>query len=212
MKEKNPIYRKHYENYLQQLSAIDLAERAPVLGITAEENSETVVVSFFNQRYRISRSGIEDEAGNRPDYVTCVILLKYLLMGPQQVPVEKEWMHFRDFKDSVQAQNAGLSAYASKAISKHYAGSLDRLKNAANELGGIPPETDYPYDLAAVFRALPRVPILFLFNDADDLFPAEVSILYERRAEHFLDAECRVMVDLCLLTHLKKAEQIPLTV
>lgn len=53
--------------------------------------------------------------------------------------------------------------------------------------------------------ALPRIPILFLFNDADEQFPARASILYERRAAHFLDAECRVMVDWHLLEHLKRA-------
>jgi len=55
--------------------------------------------------------------------------------------------------------------------------------------------------------ALPRIPILFLFNDADERFPARASILYQRRAAHFLDAECRVMVDWYLLEHLKVAER-----
>ena len=36
---------------------------------------------------------------------------------------------------------------------------------------------------------------LLLFNNAADGFDAQVTILHQRRAEHFLDAECRVMVD-----------------
>jgi len=69
------------------------------------------------------------------------------------------------------------------------------------------PEFEFPYDISAMFKALPRLPILFLFNDKDDQFPAQTSILYERRAASFLDAECRIMIDWYLLEHLKRAEK-----
>ena len=127
-------------------------------------------------------------------------------MCPPQVPCEKDWINYRDFAGSGQTQNVGLADYATTTISKRYSGNLERLKAAVSELGGRPPETDYPYDLSAVITSLPRIPILFLFNDADKQFPARASILYERRAAHFLDAECRVMVDWYLLKHLKRAE------
>ncbi|MCG6881099.1 MAG: DUF3786 domain-containing protein [Deltaproteobacteria bacterium] len=48
------------------------------------------------------------------------------------------------------------------------------------------------------------VPILFLFNAADEQFPAQTSILYERRAASFLDAECRVMINWYLPEYLKR--------
>jgi hypothetical protein len=127
-------------------------------------------------------------------------------MCPQWVPAAKDWVTYRDFTDSGQTQDAGLSDYATRTITKRYTGNLDRLTAASAVIGGIPPETEYPYDFSTVFTALPRLPILFLFNDADEQFPAQASILYERRAEYFLDAECRVMVDWYLLEHLKRAE------
>lgn len=37
--------------------------------------------------------------------------------------------------------------------------------------------------------------MLLVLNNAADGFGAQVTILYQRRAVHFLDAECRVMVD-----------------
>ena len=48
-----------------------------------------------------------------------------------------------------------------------------------------------------------------MFNDEDEQFPARASILYERRAAHFLDAEFRTMVDWYLQEHLKRAEPSP---
>ena len=176
-----------------------------VLDIAVDEKRRTAQISFFQTLYRVSTSGVVDDRGQRPDYGTCVILLKYLLMCPLQVPRDEDWTSYRDFADSGQAQNIGLADYAAASIAKRYAGDLERLNAAVSALGGRVPEIDYPYDLAAVVPALPRIPILFLFNDADRQFPARASILCQRRAAHFLDAECRVMDDWYLLEHLKQA-------
>jgi len=43
-----------------------------------------------------------------------------------------------------------------------------------------------------------------LYNDADDEFPATCSVLFERRAERYLDPECLAMVGALLFASLKK--------
>lgn len=206
MAELNPVFQKNYGDYLRRLDNTNLSLWESVLDITVDELRKTAQVPFFHTLYRVSPFGVVDDRGKRPDYGTCVILLKYLLMCPQQVPCDKDWITYSDFADSGQTQNVGLADYATTTISKRYSGALERLKAAVSTLGGRPPEIDYPYDFSAVIQALPRIPLLFLFNDADDQFLARASILYERRAAHFLDAECRVMVDWYLLEHLKRAE------
>jgi hypothetical protein len=128
-------------------------------------------------------------------------------MCPQQIPFEKDWVNYRDFKDSGQAQNVGLFDYANQAISKRFSGNINRLESAVSALEGRSPDAEYPYDVSAVFTVLPRLPILFVYNDADEQFPAQSSILFERRAEHFLDAECRVMVGWYFFEHLKRTEK-----
>jgi len=205
MAYQNPIFEKNYGDYLQQLDDRDLSLWEPVLGITVDRESKTAEIPFFKTVFRVSPSGVLDNSGKRPDYAICVILLKYLLTCPEKVPPEKEWVHFRNTGDAVQGQSEGLAASASKEISERFTGGLDRLQTAVEALGGLSPPTEYPYDLSAVIMALPRIPILLLFNDADEDFPAQANILYERRAEDFLDAECRVMLDWCLLECLKRA-------
>lgn len=129
-------------------------------------------------------------------------------MCPKQVPTGTDWVAIRDFKDSGQAQDtgAGLSSYVSHAISKYYAGNLSRLGSAVNALGKTT-KMVYPYELSTVFTALPRFSILFLFNDAEEQFPAQVAVLFEQRAASFIDAECRIMVAWYLLEGLKRVEQ-----
>lgn len=204
MKRTNPIFKQNYNGYMKQLQLSDVSSRLPVLGITMDKDGQTIQIPFFNTTYHMSKSGVRDNRGKKPDYGICVILLKYLLMCPKQVTAGKEWIPFRDFKDAGRGQNTGLSDYAVKKISDFFSGRLNQLKKAAKHLGGMPPNNNYPYDLCTVIPVLPQIPLLFLFNDADEQFPARASILYERRAEYFLDAECRVMVDWYLLEHLKK--------
>ena len=207
MANTNPVFEEHYDRYLHRLNHVDLSLCATVLGITVDEERKTAQIPFFRTLYRVSRFGVMDDRGKRPDYGTCVVLLKYLLMCPKRVPPDRDWVSPRDFSDAGQAQNAGLSAYTSQAISKRYSGGLVGLKAAVGALGGMAPEVEYPYDISAVFAALPKLPLLFLFNDADEAFPAQATILFQRRAEHILDAECRIMVEWFLLEQLKRAEK-----
>ncbi len=52
----------------------------------------------------------------------------------------------------------------------------------------------FDYDLSVQFVALPRIPILLLFNDADVEFGASCLVLFESCAKAFLDPECLAMV------------------
>jgi len=119
----------------------------------------------------------------------CVILCKYILLCPQIPPKEKDWVSFRDLKDS-----GPLTSYfandVERAIAVHFNGRLSDMKNAGRTLKGYSPDIEVSYDLSMQFDALPKVPVVMLFNDADDEFPAKCAVLFETRAENYLDSEC----------------------
>ena len=55
------------------------------------------------------------------------------------------------------------------------------------------------------FDALSNIPLLLLFNDKDDEFPAQSAVLFEKRAEKLLDMECLAMVGMLFSEYLRKA-------
>ena len=59
------------------------------------------------------------------------------------------------------------------------------------------------------FKALPKIPVLLLFNDADNEFAAQCMVLFERRAENYLDMECLAMVGMVLFEYLKPPADRP---
>ena len=201
MLNDDTVFEKNTKAYLTQLNGISFESIAGRLGARATE--DTVWLSMLNTGYAISPGGIAGPDEKRPSYDICVILCKYLLLCPEAPRPNREWVGYRDVKDAGPLTHYFSSAVEG-AVGSHFSGKLGRLKAAAGQLGGYPPALDIRYDLAAQFDALPMVPLVLLFNDADDEFPATGSILFERRAEDYLDAECLAMLGHLLVQRLKQ--------
>ncbi|NJL59337.1 MAG: DUF3786 domain-containing protein [Desulfobacteraceae bacterium] len=197
------VYEKTYRNYLSQLGSIDPNAVRQRLG--AETEKDEVVIPLFGKPYRASPKGITDISGKQPSFDVCVILCKYLLLCPLIQSEEKDWVSFRGLRDS-----GPLTTYfaneAEGAIAKYFMGKPHELEEAGRALGGYTPDIDARYDVSLRFDVLPKVPLVMLYNDADKDFPAKCSVLFERRAEMYLDAECLSMVGRLLFSRLKKSD------
>jgi hypothetical protein len=202
MQTKETVFEKTYQNYLEQLREISLESVAHNLGSKIEGNR--LIIPLFIKEYEISGEGIADQSGKKPSHDVCVILSKYILRCPAIPPKEHDWVSFRNFKDS-----GPLMSYftneVERAIGSYFSGRLNALKKASDTLGGYPTDLEVKYDLAIQFDALPKIPVLMLYNDADEEFSAKCSILFESRAEKYFDAECIAMIGWQLFSHLKKA-------
>ena len=201
MAAQSSAFENTYNEYIARIARIDLTFLEGKLGIKTEGTG--VIVPLFGVFYKVSKGGIVDPSGKRPSLDIFVILCKYLLLCPDVNPTENDWVSFRDLKDA-----GPLTTYFShdveRAIADKFSGRLDDLKEASKALGGYPPDSELPYKLAIQFDSLPRIPLLMLYNDADDEFPATCSVLFERRAERYLDPECLAMVGALLFTSLKR--------
>jgi len=202
MPDKSSVFEKTYQDYLAQIAKLDLESTAHKLKIKLE--GDAVQVPLFGKPHKVSQKGIIDPSGKQPTLDISVIIFKYLLMCPDVDPQEKEWVSYRDFKDS-----GPLFTYfandVERAIVSIFSEKLSDMEKASKLLGGYPPDIEVTYDLSIQFEALPQVPILLLFNDADDEFPAKCSVLFQRRAEKYLDPESLSMVGRLLFIYLKKA-------
>ena len=161
-----------------------------------------VVIPFFGKLYELSAKGITDSSNRQPHLSVSVILCKYLLMCPMIEPLGGNWISYKDFKDAAPLIQAFYST-VTQPIAETFSGRLAELETAGKKIGGSPPVDEYPYDLAMHFDALPKVPMLLLFNDKDDEFPAQCSVLFEKRAQKFMDMECLAMVGMHFFEYLK---------
>ena len=141
--------------------------------------------------------------GKRPIHAVSVILCQYLLLCPDQEPTAAgQWARYHSFPDAAPYAQ-GFRNTAEKPISKAFTGKLEDLKRACSILGGQEGEAPFSCDLAIRFPVLPKVNLLMVFNDQDEEFPAECSILFENHADAYLDMECLAMLGMILATWLK---------
>jgi hypothetical protein len=49
------------------------------------------------------------------------------------------------------------------------------------------PVNNASYDLSVRFKALPKLPVILQFNDADEILPANSTLLFYEDAQEYLD-------------------------
>lgn len=206
MAEKSSIFKKNYDAYREQLAVVNFEKVRDTLGLILE--NDQFLLPFFDNKFKITSSKIVDMAGNEPDYVSFIILAKYLLLCPDKIYNNTEWTSFKDFKNVSHFTNVNyFSSDVEKAIEKHFSGRCDRLIKAGEMLGGSHHPMDISYDVSMRFDALPRISLLLLFNDGDDEFPAKCSVLFPKHAEFYLDPESLAITGAVLSGNLKKMDQ-----
>lgn len=207
MFQGSEIFEKHYQDYCSQLAKTDFGSVQAILKIRQVDSQ--LAVPFFNGEYTVSGEGIFNASGKRPDYGVCVIIAKYILHCPKHSHHDPEWVSFKDFKRTSHFTNVNYFASdTEQAIAGSFSGKLDLLSRAGKELGGNHHEMNTSYDLSMRFNALPCISLLLLFNDGDDEFPVQCSVLFEKHAEFYLDPESLAMSGAFLAKSLKRCALI----
>jgi len=203
---RSEVFDRIHADYLEKIAKLDFTTTADHLAVSA--TADEVLVPLFGFNHRISARGVRGHIGQRPSHAAGVILFKYLLMCPQDVPEDTDWVTYKDFKDAAPF-TGGFFNTAEKPIAERFAGRLHELETACRKLNGQPAAVEAFSDLAVKFQALPKVPVVLLFNDEDEDFPASATVLFERRAKHYLDMECLAMIGMVLARWLAKHGETP---
>ncbi len=200
MDGKAPVFEKTYQDYLARVNRLGLKDIAQKTG--SEWTGKSVLVPLFGTPYRISKGGILNPSGKEPEHSVKVVLCQYLLQHPAGRPEDSTWVSYKDFRNAAPLANT-FHVNSEMGIAGDFEGRLKELKDACSGLGGHDHAAELNYDLHMTFDALPRIPILLLFNDADDEFPAQCLLLFERRAEQYLDMECLAILGWILTDNLR---------
>jgi hypothetical protein len=195
------IFEEIYRDYLEKVSNLDRLRVRDRLGVKIDDTD--MIIPFYGVTYRICAEGITDDQGRRPSHSVSVILCKYLLLCPENEPTEADWVTYKDFKDATPFVQGFLNN-AERPLGRHFSGRLEDLRKTCAELTGRPFQAEISADLVMKFDALPKVPVLLVFNDRDEDFPANCTLLFERRAEKYLDMECLAIAGWALCEWLKQ--------
>ncbi len=178
-----------HEAYAQgrkQLEQLDLGRCEHVLGLGSR--GEALVIPFYNETYNLSDGVFRDRNGRPPTDAVGLVLCRYLLNCPDAPLPDGRRLTFREM-DGAGPLVSNFATNTNKLVTSAFGGDPSALEAAAGRMGGTPMEDGTGYDLAMVFSALPRVRVFLQFNAADDLFPAQCSLLFNGSAQRYLDMQ-----------------------
>jgi hypothetical protein len=196
---RSAVFAETYRKYLLDLSKFDLSFVGKKLG--CEMQGSELVMPFFGRPYRISSNGIFEPGGRSSDLSLCVVLCQYLFHNSREISPQTGWASFKDFKNA-QPLVGSFAANVERMVTDHFAGRSTALSEACRRLGGRAFDQDLSYDLCMLFDALPRFPALFLFNDADEEFPAACRVLFRADADQRMDMESLAILGMLFAARL----------
>ena len=186
MVQKSEVFNKTYNEYLDKLKVLNLPEIARNLNLKV--SGHDVLVSLLGTDYRVSESGVFELGGEKVDFEKCIVMFKYLLMCPQEVPTERNWVAYHSFKNA-QPLLHYFARETTKPMEDFFSGNLAMLEQLSKNIGGVVVTDNASYDLSIQLNVMPHVPLFLRFNDADEDFPAQCTILFLETIEKFLDME-----------------------
>ena len=104
---------------------------------------------------------------------------------PIGVSSEDAWCSFRELCGAGPL-SVNFANNTHKTIAATFGGDLSALDRGAAKMAGLL-EPGQGYDRRYRFHAFPEVPLMLNYNAADNLFPAQASLIFHRSAQSLFD-------------------------
>jgi len=160
--------------------------------------AEGVRLRFLDSEYLATTDGVQALDGQPATIWVKVFLLIYLTRATGRPP-SGTWVAYSDLPNTISKARSFEESAA--RIATAFAGRKDELAHAALALGAERAQAQ-PAEVAYLLPALPRVPVLLLFWDGDEEFPARASLLLDRDVLDYLDQEALVFLAEALVARL----------
>lgn len=201
--DNSKIFEEVYQTCLPQIKEFDFKEKSEILGI--QKKNGLFIFPFFNRELTYENGDFIDFCGNEVLPAIKFVLSRYMMMCPQKASKGSgRLLTFREFPGAGPLFSRFVNN-TSKIVETTFSGRIEELKERCRRLNGFFLKTD-SHDLSVRFRALPRIPMLFNFNDAEDRMPAQAGFLFHDNAGDYLDLDTLSIISTSLTGSLIKPE------
>lgn len=178
----------NYDRIRRDLFAIALDSGATrnAASLDGTADGGRVAVPVFQQECEVRSDDIYLD-GRPLDTVGSIFVLRYLMQSGD-AGLHHVWLPYRDLKDGGPF-SAYIKTHIEDRIAAGFSGRREVLRQRLAAIGGALYEDGVAGDLVMLLHPLPRVPVLCVFNDADDEFPAAFQFFFDGSAPEFLDLE-----------------------
>jgi hypothetical protein len=181
-------YEQIYRYLLPKLAECDLGESAGRLGLELLPNGE-VKVAFCGRGFHINPAGVIPVDGQPVDVNYRTVLAYYVLSQGQGGP-DNSYLPLSRMTGIIEGRKTHDKGMLIVPLLREFGDDYGKFQSAAGKIGGVlhgpSPDGGHCWD----FPVLPKIPLRLVFYEADDEFPADIQILFDRSAPRFMAFEC----------------------
>jgi len=185
-------YEQIYESLIPKLSECDFLEGAERLGLSLQPEG-ALSVNFLGRQYEISSRGVNPTDGKPVDVNNRSVLAYYALSKGVGEPA------FSYVPISSLPGRGTNMKWMTDPLGKTFSGDYVAFSETMCRLGGVfngkPKSGGYTW----LLKVLPKILLQIVYYDADDEFPCEVQILFDKNASRFMEFECLAFLEGCLV-------------
>ena len=143
-------------------------------------------IPLFGEDCCVRRDGVYKDA-EKLDTIGSILVVRYLLRRAPDA-MRHTWLPYRDLKDGAQFSGF-IKTNIEDKIARAFQGKRAALAERLSALGAVACAEEVQGDIVLVVHPLPKVPVLCLFWDRDEEFPASFQFLFDGSASSYLDLE-----------------------
>lgn len=184
----------------------DAREIAQRFALNMDETALYLSVLHTPHRVRLDNAAVERRVGEdwEPAGFDTAMTVYDLLTNPNGCPVlAHEWCAHTSFHAVQGGTVSGTLMIRPEQSAQPFAGKLPLLRRACARLGGE--ETAEGGDFASVLPAFDCLPVLLRFWEADEEFPAQLQLLWDRNTCRYLRYETTFYLSGEILRRLRES-------
>lgn len=190
-RQKISNYEKLCEDWRQKFLTMDqsrLLRKLPEL----KEEGDYLTLRHFGRKFGIHRQYgniiLLDSEKDKIDTGTRMNIYNLLWYSKETAFFRNRWVPFRSVKGAGPFDPA-FQKTVLKPFARTFSGKTEKLKLAAERLGGVPVKQG---DAGYILQAFACIPMQFLFWDGDEEFEAQANILFDQSVTDYIHVESTV--------------------
>jgi hypothetical protein len=197
-------YEKTYEAVASRLRDLEFPYAAKRLGFDLI-NKYAMSIDFLGRTYELSRGGVRPLDGEKADVNILSVLAYYALSKSDTEPLY-DFALLGAFTGGLFSTAGGRADWMVEPLRKA-CGSHETFRRATRNLGMTYEGSRVAGEHAWQYRLLPKVPALVKYFEADDEFPCDIKIYYDKTVTEFLDFEPLAVLNGCFVSALAAAAE-----
>lgn len=194
-----------YEALLPKLAECNLAESAARFNLPIDSDGQ-ITINFLKRDYLITNTGVIPADGKPVNINNRSILIHYVLSQGTGDPVYL-FKHLFRMTTIFSCGDTGKANMMDAPLIKAFGNDVDKLDKTIIKLGGEPELSRDSYSRSWLLEVLPKIPVKFIYREADDDFPVEIQTLFDESAPEFLEFECLAFLCGCLVRAVLKTAE-----